>query len=216
MRTSKPSPIRRRRRRKAEPAIAAAVVEAPAPWQKLYVLGRQKPCKFRGIIEGCFGTFLQTSGAKQTCDNPACKKELRAQSHRLATRKYDPANRPSINARRKKNYPVKKGRINELRRKATAANRQLKSCKITTITDADLPTDHHRAVFAEARKTCLGKFYPKGKTQTCSDPCSDALEALGQYKRSRRWRTGPKGNAKTNSTRGRWRARREAAGLPYQ
>ena len=149
--------------------------------------GKPKPCKFRGVIETCFGTFPLTSGMRETCDNPACKKELRAQTHRPAVRKYDAANRGPINARRRKNYPVKRGRINELRRKTTAANRKLKPCKITTIADADLPTDGLRATFAKVRKTCLGAFYPKGKQQTCSTPCSDALEKLGQYKRQLKW-----------------------------
>jgi hypothetical protein len=214
LRSSQPSSIRRRRRRKTEPAVTAAVAETPPPWQQLYVLGRPKPCKFDGIIEGCFGTFPITNGMRETCDNPACKKELRAQTHRPAVRKYDAANRPSINARRKKNYPVKKGRINELRRASTAANRKLKPCKITTISDADLPTDGLRATFAKARKTCLGTFYPKGKQQTCSTPCSDALEKLGQYKRQRKWNG--KNKAKINAAKKHRRARREGAGLPYQ
>ena len=206
---------------KAEPAVATAPSALDKVRSELWVLGKKKDCKYRGVIESCFGTFLLHVGnrAQATCDNPACKKRLRADTARPAGKRYsaNPINRATvINPRRRRNYPATKGRINELRRDATFANRKLKPCKITTISDADLPTDHHRAVFAKARKTCLGEFYPRGKTQTCSDPCSDALAALGQYRRGRRWRTGPKGNTKTNSTRGRWRKKRKAAGLPYQ
>lgn len=175
--------------------------------------GKPKPCKFRGVIETCFGTFPLTSGMRETCDNPACKKELRAQTHRPAVRKYDAANRGPINARRRKNYPVKRGRINELRRKTTAANRKLKPCKITTIADADLPTDGLRATFAKVRKTCLGAFYPKGKQQTCSTPCSDALEKLGQYKRQLKWNRANKDQV--NAARGKWRAQNKAAGRAH-
>ena len=213
MRTSQPSLTRRRRRRKAEPTVAAAVVETPAPWERLYVLGKPKPCKFRGIIPTCFGTFPLVPG-KETCDNPACKKELRALTHRPAVRKYDGANRGTINARRRKNYPVKKGRINDLRRQSTAANRKQKPCKITSIADAELPTGGLRVAFAEARKTCLGAFFAKGKQQTCSTPCSDALEKLGQYKRQRKWDA--KNKAKISAAKKRRRARRKAAGLPLQ
>ena len=208
MRTSQPSSTRRRRRHRAEPTATAAVIEPP--WQKLYVLGKPRPCKFRGIIEGCFGTFSLTNGARQTCDNPACKKELRAETHNPAGKKYDAANRPLINARRRKNHPVKKGRINQLRRDRTAANRKLKPCRITSIADAKLPTGGLRAAFAEARKTCLGTFYPKGKQQTCSTSCSDALEKLGQYKRQLKWNRANRDQV--NAAREKWRTGNKIAG----
>jgi hypothetical protein len=175
------------------------------------VTGKPKPCKYRGKIEGCFGTF-PTNGYKQTCDNPACKKELRAETRRPASKKYAAANRPLINARRRKNYPQKKGRINELRRQGTAAKRQQKPCNIATIAVAELPTAGLRAAFAKARKTCLGAFFAKGKQQTCSAPCSEALEKLGQYKRQRRWDA--KNKAKINAAKKRRRARNKARGRP--
>lgn len=212
MRTSQPSPTRRRRRRRTEPTVTAAVVEAPAPWEKLYKVGKPKDCKYRGVIKSCFGTFKITKGNRLTCDNPACKKRLRKDTHDPAVRKYnaDPANRATTNTRRKRNYPATKDRINKLRRDATAANRKLKPCEITNIDDAKLPTAGLRAAFAEARKTCLGEFFPNGKQQTCSKPCSDALAKLGAYKRQRK--SDAKNKAKINATKRKRRARNKAAG----
>jgi hypothetical protein len=214
LRTSKPSPTRRRRSRKTEPA--AAVIEKPSPIEKLYVEGKSKPCKYRGVIDSCFGAFTITwrTARRETCDNVACKKKLRAESHSRACKTYnaDPVNRTTIiNPRRRRNYPAVKGRRNKRRRETTYANRQLKPCEVTLIADADLPTDHHRANFAKARKTCLGKFYPKGKTETCSDPCSEALEKLSHYWRQKR--SNAKNKPKTNATKKKRRAANKAKGL---
>jgi hypothetical protein len=186
------------------------VIETAPPWQKLYVLGKPKPCKFRGIIETCFGTFPITNGMRETCDNPACKKRLRALSARPANSKWAKNNRPAINARRKANHPAKRDRINELRRVGTAARRKLKPCEIASIADAKLPTDGLRAAFAEARKTCLGSFYPKGKQQTCSKACSDALGKLGHYGHQLKWNRANKNQV--NAAKEKWRAGNKAAG----
>jgi hypothetical protein len=149
---------------------------------------------------------------QETCDNPACKKELRAQSHRPAVRKYDadPINKAATKARRKRNFPAKKARINELRRAGTAARRKPKPCKVANISDAQLPTGALRAAFADAHKTCRGAFYPKGKQQTCSKACSDALGKLGQYKRQLKWNRANKDQV--NAVREKWRAGNKAAG----
>jgi hypothetical protein len=75
-----------------------------------------------------------------------------------------------------------------------------------------LPTDHHRANFAEARKTCLREFYPRGKTETCSDPCSKALQQLSHYWRQKK--SNAKNKARTNATKAKRRAENKANGLP--
>jgi hypothetical protein len=191
----------------------SVTAEKPSPVDKLYATGKPKPCKYRGQIEGCFGTF-PTNGYKLTCDNLACKKELRAETRRPAARKYAAANRGMINARRKRNFPAKKGRINELRRAATYANRKLKTCKITTITDAKLPTAFLRATFAAARKICLGEFYPTGKQQTCPGACSEALAKLGGRRRQQKYNASPKGKIRNNTTKQERRVGNKAKGLP--
>jgi hypothetical protein len=213
------SPRSRRggRPRKAEPAVAAAPSLLDKVRSEIFAEGKTKPCKYRGIVEGCRGTFTLTwRGAKETCDNPACKKKLRADTHAPANKRYnsDPINKDTvINPRRRRNYPAAKGRINKLRRDATYANRQLKPCVIPTIADADLPTDFLRDLFAKARKTCLGEFYPKGKTRTCSDPCSKALAKLGERKRQQRYNGSPKGKIKNNTAKKKRRAGNKAKGL---
>jgi hypothetical protein len=211
----------RSRRGGRPPKVGPTVASVPSVLDKvrdkLFVTGKPKPCKYRGVIESCFGTFTRTwrTAARLTCDNPACKKRLRKDTQGPAVRRYqaDPVNRATvINPRRRRNYPAAKGRINQLRRDATYANRQLKPCKITTIDVAKLPTAGLRATFAEARKTCLGEFYPKGKTQTCSDPCSDALAKLGGYKRQRKWDA--KNKPKISTAKKKRRARNKARGMP--
>jgi hypothetical protein len=202
---------------KAEPAVATAPSALDKVRSEIFIEGKTRPCKYRGTIKSCFGEFTLTwrTAARQTFDNVACIKRLRKDTHDPAVRRYnaDPVNRATvINPRRRRNYPAAKGRINQLRRDATFDNRQLKPCEITTISDADLPTDHHRATFAKARKTCLGEFYPKGKTQTCSDPCSEALEKLSHYWRQKKSNT--KNKAKANATRSKRRAQNKAKGLP--
>jgi hypothetical protein len=159
------------------------------------VLGRPEPCKFRGIIETCFGTFPRANN-KKTCDNPACKKELRALTHKPANLKWVKANRDAINARRRKNYPLKKDRRNDLRRQSTAANRKEKPCAMYGVV-----------------KTCRGTFFPKGKQRTCSPECSKALAAKGQARRTGKYYAANR--AKLNAKR-RDRKKRAALREPKQ
>jgi hypothetical protein len=138
-----------------------------------------------------------------------------------ASQRYnaDPINQADNRARSKKNraeaklrpnYQADLAEFNAGRRETTKANRKLKPCKVANMVVADLPTDHHRASFAKARKTCLGKFYPKGKTETCSDPCSKALEKLSHYWRQKK--SNKKNKAKISATKKKRRARNKAAG----
>jgi hypothetical protein len=179
----------------------------------------------------CGREYLKRRSNQHTCGRAVCHLWQQGIKHRdkINARKRDKRRaNPGADAAYQRKYreanPAKfkgyhaKRRANPeyaaYQRKYRIANRQQKPCKITTITDADLPTDGLRAAFAKARKTCLGRFYPKGKQGTCSDPCSDALEKLGQYKRQRKWDA--KNKVKISAAKKRRRARRKTAGLPYQ
>jgi hypothetical protein len=71
-------------------AVAAATSVLDKVRSEIFVEGKTKACKYRGIVEGCRGTFTITwRAARLTCDNPACKKRLRKDSHDPAVKRYN-------------------------------------------------------------------------------------------------------------------------------
>jgi hypothetical protein len=103
---------RRYRKRNAKPVVAVPAVAAPPEPSLLdkllaeaFATGKTKPCKYAGIVDGCFGVFTlgKHKGTKEVCDNSACKKRLRAESNNLATARYYKNNKPQ--AQRYRNGP---------------------------------------------------------------------------------------------------------------
>jgi hypothetical protein len=99
---------RRYRKRNAKTVVAAPVVAAPPEPSLLdklraqtFVIGKVKPCKYAGIVDGCLGVFTLGfgQGNKETCDNLTCKNRLRTDTNNPASTKYRKNNKAEIKTR---------------------------------------------------------------------------------------------------------------------